>query len=428
MLAFGAPVVGQPAPPSPVSTAPFSADDWRADLDQLIVELPKRHVNAFFRTAQADFEAAAADLRGRLDGMSDTDRALSFARLAASLGDAHTSIDISRFQAASRLFPIALYPASDGLLIVGAPSEASEMNGSEMLAVNGTPIAEVVARMSTLYAWENQASRLGWLRRWFAMSEAHRFLGITPTADECEVLFRPLLTPDAQPRSVTIRAVTRPELDATLKTLPRPAPGPAALSQRRETRALWFDFVTEAPGVMYVRYDRCANDPQATIAQYAESVLARIDAGGVRRLIIDLRANGGGDSSLLDPFIAAIAERPEFRGRGAVIALIGRNTFSSAQLNAHSLRQRAGAVVIGGPTGQKPNAYGEVRQFALDRTGLRVFYSTKRFVTAEGDPESMMPDVLAEPTMRDTIAGRDVALEAAIAFTAGPASGGEPRP
>lgn len=398
----------------PAQPAPITAEQWREDLDQLVRELPEKHLNAFFRTPRENFEADAASLRERFDTLSEMDRALSMARLVAMLGDAHTAIDITRFQIASPLFPLGLYPASDGVLIVAAPSAHPEMAGAEVLAINDVPIAEVIDRIATLYAWENPSLKKAWLRQWVSMGEAHRFLGITPTADEAQITFRPL-EPEAQTRTVAVRAVPRSELGVSIVAMPRPAPSVAAISQRRDPRAMWFDL---APGTnaMYLRYDRCADDPKVTIREYSDSVLVRLDQGDVTRLIIDLRANGGGNSALLDPFIDSLARRQEFKERGSLIVLVGRNTFSSAQLNADGLRRRAGAVVIGEPTGQKPNHFGEIRRFTLTHTGINVHHSTKFFRTDDADPESMMPDVLIEPTMAEIVSGRDAAFEAAIAF------------
>jgi C-terminal processing protease CtpA/Prc len=168
--------------------------------------------------------------------------------------------------------------------------------------------------------------------------------------------------------------------------------------------------------MLYVRYDRCNDDKTRSIKQYSEDLIARLDQGGVTRLIFDLRKNGGGNSALLDPLIGQLGRRPEFKVKGSLITLIGPGTFSSAQLNAVKLRDQAHSVLIGGSTGQKPNAYGEIKHFDLPNSRIAVWYSTKRFVTEPGDPPSTMPDILAETTIVDYLSGRDPALEAAMAY------------
>src|SRR5689334_22120299 len=68
-----------------------------------------------------------------------------------------------------------------------------------------------------------------------------------------------------------------------------------------------------------------------SFADFTRSVVAGLD--GVERLVIDLRLNGGGDSRVIAPLLAAIQARPALR----VFALIGRHTFSSGLMNAIQL-------------------------------------------------------------------------------------------
>lgn len=131
--------------------------------------------------------------------------------------------------------------------------------------------------------------------------------------------------------------------------------------------------------------------------------------------MIDLRRNGGGDSALLGPLIDGIRQRPAINRRGRLFVLIGRATYSSAQLNAHEFRKRTQAILVGEPTGQRPNAYGEVRTFRLPHSGMEVQYSTKYFRTDDADPPSMMPDIEVALSYEDYAAGRDAVMEVVLA-------------
>jgi C-terminal processing protease CtpA/Prc len=142
-----------------------------------------------------------------------------------------------------------------------------------------------------------------------------------------------------------------------------------------------------------------------------------IDQGRVERLVVDVRHNGGGDSSVDDPLIDGLESRASWRRRGRLFCLIDSGTFSSAVWTAHDL-QRLGAVMVGGPTGGRPNAYGNVQIMLLPNSRLEVSYSTRYFRLIEGaDPPSLMPDVPAALTIDDVRTGRDPLLEAALRFT-----------
>ena len=67
--------------------------------------------------------------------------------------------------------------------------------------------------------------------------------------------------------------------------------------------------------------------------------------------------------------------------------------------------------MIGEPTSGKPNHYGEVREFALPKTGLAVSCSTDFFQYLDEDPDSLTPDSTVEKAFADYAASRDPVLE-----------------
>jgi C-terminal processing protease CtpA/Prc len=75
-------------------------------------------------------------------------------------------------------------------------------------------------------------------------------------------------------------------------------------------------------------------------------------------------------------------------------------------------RNTTKATLVGEPTAGKPNHFGEVRNFDLPNSHITVSYSTNYFRDSKEDTDSLMPDVLAELTFRDYLAGADPALNA----------------
>jgi hypothetical protein len=85
-------------------------------------------------------------------------------------------------------------------------------------------------------------------------------------------------------------------------------------------------------------------------------------------------------------------------------------------MNALELRNDLHATLAGDPIGEKPNSYGEIRSLTLPNSMLHVWFSTKFFRLAPGtDAEEIDPDISAPESLADDLAGRDRALEAAIA-------------
>jgi hypothetical protein len=85
-------------------------------------------------------------------------------------------------------------------------------------------------------------------------------------------------------------------------------------------------------------------------------------------------------------------------------------------MNAITMKTDTNSILIGEPTGGRPNGYGETRSFLLPNSGLEVQYSTRFFCNwDQGDPEGFPPDIEVVLTVDDVLAGRDAVLEAALA-------------
>ena len=65
--------------------------------------------------------------------------------------------------------------------------------------------------------------------------------------------------------------------------------------------------------------------------------------------------------------------------------IIGRETFSSALLNAYTFKNSTNAKIIGEPSGGKPNCYGEILRITLPNSKLVITYSTRFYKLIEDD-------------------------------------------
>lgn len=85
-------------------------------------------------------------------------------------------------------------------------------------------------------------------------------------------------------------------------------------------------------------------------------------------------------------------------------------------MNAIELRDEANSILVGEPTGGKPNCYGQLKRFQLSNSGLLVFYSTKYFLTTKDDTPSLMPDICAETSFQDFLKKDDPAMDAILKY------------
>lgn len=92
----------------------------------------------------------------------------------------------------------------------------------------------------------------------------------------------------------------------------------------------------------------------------------------------------GGDIVTTELPVKAPKENP-LRYRGPVCVLIGEVTFSSAQKLANAIKDYELATLIGTETGGNPNAFGEMCIVRLPNSRLAYGVSGKRYVRANGD-------------------------------------------
>jgi C-terminal processing protease CtpA/Prc len=132
------------------------------------------------------------------------------------------------------------------------------------------------------------------------------------------------------------------------------------------------------------------------------------DSSGAQKLVVDLRFNGGGNSTVIRPLVQALKSRRAIK----VYTLVGRYTFSSGFMAALDLQKQNGAVLVGEAMGQRPNTYGDIRPLKLPNSGLTAWYCTKYFrLVADSDPPSIQPDVTVVLSASDYFAGRDAVMD-----------------
>lgn len=393
-------------PPQTAGVQLSAPEKWAADLDFLAKELPARHKNLFFKITREEFQAGVAALKSRIPSLSRTGFLMGLSRLVASVGDSHTSFTIMPQKA----FPLKLYWFKDGLYVIDTtPEQAGLLNG-RLVSVDGHPIEEVVQAFAEIFPHDNEAQVRDYVPRFLGSSEHLFGLGIIAEPERATFTVR---TPAGATVSAKLDSLAL--ADVRKVSWAAPAVDPSSLPHYRRLAGSAYEFAYMAKDrTLYFAYNSCRDLPAKPFAAFASGLWDAIHKNPVDRLVIDLRSNGGGDSSILDPFIGELAADKDLNRKGRLFVILGRRTFSSAILNALDLKMKTAAVFYGEPTGGRPNHYGEIRMLTLPNLGIRVSYSTKYFQFVEGDEPSLQPDVLVELTLDDYLALRDPVLEAIL--------------
>lgn len=413
-------VPAEPSPPAAAEPATLiGADAWRADLDVLAAELPARHVSPFTRISRDAWLAALNAAKDRAEGRSDAEMLVEVRRLVAMIGDGHTTawaVGGEGTLGPARQFPLGLVWLTDGVFAAALPKVHADLAGRRLVRVGAVPIAEALDRVAAVSAADNASHRKSLAMNDLVEAETLAALGVIPTVDAAEFTFA-----DAAGVEQTVRLEPVPA--AARATVPMAhAIHPDVLAPtRRPARSAYGHELMPDRRVFYIWYDTCTNQPGKTVRQFVGEAVKALDEAlaasppSADRVIVDLRRNGGGDSTLLMPLVRRLKERTGERETLGLFVLIGRRTFSSAMMNAQHFRQFTRAVLVGEPTGGRANHFGEVRRFSLPNSRIAVQYSTKRFVQVPGEGESVAPDLSVELDSRAYFSPHDVPFDAAVA-------------
>ena len=381
----------------------FSAKGYTVDMSRGVSTRGQKDFEKLYPTFTSDIAALEAEI----SKLSDAEIVLRLMKLVASANVAHnvvqTPIGLGFF---SRL-PITFTWYADGLAVMGAASGYEKALGTRVLKIGGKTPEEILAALTPYVAHENDI----WVRESSTQLLRARamldHLGVTDS--EGRVVFT-LEKPGDEPFTLTVpTGDPRLTIGTTDEVLHLPTP----LFRTHPRSFYWHQYLDDS-GTLFIQYNVCANDPKSPFADFARAVLADADSKSVKRVVIDLRWNGGGDSRVIRPLKSGLAGR--LGKLGSIYVLIGARTFSSGADNAMELRDALHAKLVGEPTGAKPSSYGEVKYVTLPNSKLKVQFTSKWFGSeSKSEPQTLVPDVPAPRSLADALAGRDPALEAALA-------------
>ena len=218
-------------------------------------------------------------------------------------------------------------------------------------------------------------------------------------------------------RSLTLAGLADPRRIAWVTWMAH-AKIPIPVARQDPAANYWFRYLADSRTLLF-RYNRCTEMDTLPFAEFARRMFAVLDRSPVDRVIVDLRANSGGNSQVIAPFRDPLLANPDRARKDRLFVLIGRRTFSSGSMNAAQFARNA--TLVGQGTGGGMDSYGETRTFRLTHSRLLVRYSTKFFAMTKEypwtarNPLTLEPDISAPLTWADYRAGRDAALELAIA-------------
>jgi hypothetical protein len=400
----------------PYFTAPANSQAWTQDLKFFATEITARHKNAFHAITRDQFEKLVSELDLHIPSLNNAQIIVALMRITASIGDGHTHLEIPpNFHS----LPIKLYWFDDSLRVVRVAPEYRRALGAQVIQIGDISVEDALKAVNTVIP---QGEGELWVRRispeLLVCSEVLHGLGILSSTAHASFVFK-----DDLGERFALDLDTLPESQresGEQKWLSAAKRQP--LSSEHPNEDEWFTYL--GSDTLYFKFNHAPGYWE--FRRFSNRLFKVFDRQQVKRMVIDLRSNRGGDSTKFRwIFLPRLIDRRfssqcfacprEINKPTRLYVLIGRETYSAGMITAVELKQESAAMLVGEPTGGRPDAYDEDRPFELPNSHLVVFVSTRYYRLVQDDAASLAPDKEISLTWQDFNAGRDPVVDWVLA-------------
>jgi len=392
-------------------------------IHQTIIE---RHPNPYNTTPKVEFEKLYQELMAQfIKPMSPMEFYFIADRLVTAVGkDAHTSLQYDSGYYTHKALPVKMVWIEDGLGIMESP-ENPELVHSRVLSFDGVSPEKWLERIGTIQNHENNGilREFGqnmlqeeWIQRYFSGNDGIK--GVTIKADKNGRIvesFVPLVT-----------------VERFYEIFPNTV-----------TKEKFFNYrMIDDLSAGYLELRKCLPEPEYFEA--LDKFFEQVRNKGYRNIILDLRKNGGGDSSLMVGFLKYMpgnsfnlgtgaglggkwekySRKPYFWSKppeakqikpfnGHIYVLIAQPTFSSGNEFAFTLKDNGLVTLVGQKTSNAPCCFGAINGEELPNGKFTLYVSSKYFKrpSLKCEDNELVPDVEVPLTLEDVFSERDPVME-----------------
>jgi hypothetical protein len=387
---------------------------WRSDISYYLQQLRRRHYVYRSRPLPPELINAADKLSRNVPRYSDERILAEFAHLASFAGDGHTYIlPFGSRRVTAHMLPLRFFVFSDGVYVIDAFPGYERWIGSRVVRVGDSPAEVVIDRMRGALSADNRFTYLWTVPAFLSFQGYLENFADGIRSDSIALTLKPMGASDTR---VKIAPVPAPPFRGIPKLLASRIPGvptpPLYLSNVSQN----FLIKPLPDGVVYVQFNQVTDAPSESLAAFATRLDKTLTDTRPRTVIVDVRHNNGGNLDLLPPLLNAFRRYEQANKQGRIYVLMGRNTFSAAQVFLGQMDRYTNAIFAGEPSSSRPNFVGEEVPVELPWSGAIGSISDRYHETIPGDTrEWIEPEIKLVLSSRDYFANRDPLLEKVLA-------------
>ncbi|KAA8671806.1 S41 family peptidase [Clostridium sp. HV4-5-A1G] len=373
---------------------------WEKDLNYLQNALPQKHVDAFSKISENNFNSEMENLKNYISKLNDDEITAEIYRITASLGDSHTSA----YKKPDHVYPFEFYYFKDGIYVINTTTQYKRALYGKLLKIGDMDVEKVKEHILPLIVKDNYAMIKKSLPKYLMNADILHGLKIVNPAKSTVFTFK-----DIHGNIFDLKVNSQSAEDFKNKFIAAGKPDSSyPLYRQKSNLNYWYEYV-ENKKLLYFKYNKCEEEENESMEDFTNKMLKFMNTHPVDKFVIDMRDNPGGSDKYMNPIIQWIKSN-KLNNKDRLFVITGRATFSSVLINLVQLRDETNVSFVGEETSGKPNHFGAVRTFDLPNSKISIQYSTQFNRISRDNDNTFSPDKIVEISIEDYINKRDPVL------------------
>ncbi len=399
----------------------LTAKQWQEDLKYLQSIVHSDFPFLFKKVTAEKFDAEVEKLYAEIPSLEAHEVKVALARIVSLFEYGHTQITFSTV-AKSGVLPVNLYHFNDGVYIEGVQKGLEKVLGAKVLRVGDKTVSEALALIKPVVPVENDSYFKAYGLRFLTAPDVLHAQGVIAKKSTTVkmTLEKEGRTFDHEFTAIDLKDKPR-YFNFTLPTetwttIRNTSKTPLYLKDLKD-KLYFFEYLEDSKTV-YVRQSSVFNDKNEPLKDFYKRLFSFIDSNSVDKLVYDVRLNGGGNNYNNLDLIKGLMARPKINKKGHFFFIIGRDTFSACQNLTNEIERYTEAILVGEPTAENVNFYGDNRKVLLPNSKITAYLS---FAWWQDRPQwesrdATLPNIASDMSFEEYKTNQDPALEVAMNY------------
>lgn len=400
----------------------ISIAEWQEDLRFLQKTVHKEYPFLFKKVTAAAFDTEVEKFYSKIPLMEEHEIRVGLTRMVSLFEYGHSQVPFSTI-AEDAVLPLNLYVFEDGIFVEGVQKGNEKALGAKVVKVGNMSIAEALIAIRPVVPAENDQYFKGYGLRFLTVPAVLHAQGVIPEYSNTIVLTL------EKEGTIFEHSFTAIPLSEMSKQYGFTVPNEKWVSVREQQETplflkhlkdkLYFFEVVEGTKTLYVRQSSVFSDEKESLQDFYKRLFKFIDTNDIDKLVYDVRLNGGGNNYNNKPLIKGIMARPNINKRGSLFYIIGRNTYSACQNLTNEIENYTEAILVGEPTSENENFYGDSRKVTLPNSNINAYLSYAWWQDkSQWDGRKWTPPHIGKAmTFDEYVTNTDAVLDIALNYT-----------